>query len=160
MRRMNRFRMVTLVCGLVATAARLEAAPAAAGHAHAHPTAGPHGGALIELGKEDFHAELVHDHATDRVTIHVLDSSATRSVPIAAKQLVLNMRPDGKPRQFILVAEPQPGEVGGSASAFTAAGRELCRALDAPGVSGRLNVEIGGKVYVGKVGGHAHDHAH
>ncbi|NQV24291.1 MAG: hypothetical protein HQ518_07965 [Rhodopirellula sp.] len=29
---------------------------------HAHPTHGPHGGDLIELGNEEYHAELVHPH--------------------------------------------------------------------------------------------------
>lgn len=34
-------------------------------HAHAHPTEGPHGGDLIELGNEEYHAELVHSHDHD-----------------------------------------------------------------------------------------------
>ena len=29
---------------------------------HAHPSHGPHGGDLIELGNEEYHAELVHPH--------------------------------------------------------------------------------------------------
>ena len=32
---------------------------------HAHPSHGPHGGDLIELGNEEFHAELVHPHDHD-----------------------------------------------------------------------------------------------
>lgn len=32
---------------------------------HAHPTHGPHGGDLIELGNEEYHAELVHPHGHD-----------------------------------------------------------------------------------------------
>lgn len=32
---------------------------------HAHPTHGPHGGDLIELGNEEYHAELVHPHVHD-----------------------------------------------------------------------------------------------
>lgn len=159
MRFMHRVRMAALVCGLVAAAARLEAAPAA-GHAHAHPTEGPHKGALIELGKEDYHAELVHDDATETVTIYILDSSATKPVPITAKQLTLNMRVGGKPHQFLLAAQPQQGEDAGSASAFAASGKQVCQAIDAHGASGRLNVEIAGKVYVGKVSGHTHDHKH
>jgi len=159
MRFMKRFQVVALLCGLATVGARLEAAPAA-GHAHAHPTEGPHHGALIELGKEDYHAELVHEDATDTVTIYILDSSATKPVPIAAKQLTLNMRAGGKPQQFMLAAQPQQGEVAGSASAFAASGKQICQAIDAKGTSGRLNVEIGGKVYVGNVGGHSHNHNH
>lgn len=155
MRAKRLVQAVALACGLVAVGARLEAAPAA-GHAHAHPTEGPHRGTLIELGKEDYHAELVHDDATDTVTIHILDASAATSVPIAAPHVTLNMRIGGKPKRFLLAAQPQTGEAATSASAFTATDKELCRALDAPNASGRLNVEIGGKVYVGTVGGHSH----
>lgn len=32
---------------------------------HSHPTHGPHGGDLIELGNEEYHAELVHPHGHD-----------------------------------------------------------------------------------------------
>ena len=159
MRFMKRIQMVALVLGLAAVGVRVEAAPAA-GHAHAHPTEGPHKGALIELGKEDYHAELVHDDATDTVTIYILDASATKPVPIAAKQLTLNMRVDGRPQQFLLAAQPHHGEATGSASAFAASGKRICQALDSKAASGRLNVEIGGKVYVGNVGGHAHSHRH
>ncbi|MCE9629390.1 MAG: hypothetical protein K8S94_01540 [Planctomycetia bacterium] len=159
MRFMKRCQAVALMCGLAAVGARLEAAPAA-GHAHAHPTEGPHHGGLIELGKEDYHAELVHDDATDTVTIHILDSSATKPVPITAKQLTLNMRTAGKPQQFTLSAQPQKGDAAGSASAFATTSKEICRAIDGSGASGRLNVEIGGKIYVGKVGGHSHNHKH
>ena len=159
MRFTKQFEMVALMTWLAVIGSRLVAAPSA-GHAHAHPAEGPHHGTLIELGKEDYHAELVHDHATDTVTIYILDSSATKSVLIGAKQVTLNMRAGGKPQQFALAAEPQKGDAPGSASAFTAKSKELCRAIDEPGASGRLNVEIGGKIYVGKVGGHSHIHRH
>ncbi|MDA1165948.1 MAG: hypothetical protein O3B13_22860 [Planctomycetota bacterium] len=33
--------------------------------AHAHPSEGPHGGDLIELGNEEYHAELVHPEGHD-----------------------------------------------------------------------------------------------
>lgn len=127
---------------------------------HVHPTEGPHHGGLIELGKEDYHAELVHDDDTDTVTIHILDSSATKAVPISAKQLILNLRVNGKPRQFALPAQPQTGEAVGSTSVFAATDKELCTLLDSHGVFGRLNVDIGGKTYVGRVGGHSHAHKH
>jgi hypothetical protein len=152
--------LTTLAGGIVlAVAVGVTAAPAEGqGHAHAHPSAGPHQGTLIELGKEDYHAELVHDDKTDTVTIHVLDASATKAVAIPAKQLTLNVRAGGKPRQFVIKPVPQAGEPANSSSVFAVTDKELCRVLDAPGASGRLNVEIGGKVYVGKLGGHTHPH--
>ena len=41
---------------------------------HAHPTHGPHQGDLIELGNEEYHAELLHEE--DSVTIYILNGAA------------------------------------------------------------------------------------
>jgi hypothetical protein len=164
MRFVKQVRLAMLVCGMaVAGMAVMQAAPRAAhdhGHGHAHPTEGPHHGSLIDLGKEDYHAELVHDEKADTVTIYILDGAAVKAVPIPAKQITLNMRAAGKPQQFTLTATRQKDDPEGSASAFTATGKPLCQAMDAHGATGRLNVEIGGKMYVGKVGGHSHAHQH
>jgi len=155
----KQMQVVALVCGLAAGLPQAVAAPPA-GPAHAHPTEGPHLGALIELGKEDYHAELVHDEKTDTITVYILDATARKPVPITAKELMLNLKAGNKPYQFPLKACPQAGEPAGVASAFGATDKNLCKALDSHGVSGRLNVEIGGKVYVGKVAGHTHNHKH
>ena len=82
-----------------------------AGAAHVHPTEGPHHGALIELGKEEYHAELVHDDRAGFVTIYILDGAAKTAVPIQAKEVTLNLLVGGKPRQFRLAALAQPGDV-------------------------------------------------
>jgi hypothetical protein len=160
MRFMTRMRTAVLVCGIMAIGAGGVAAAPTADHAHAHPSEGPHHGSLIELGKEDYHAELVHDEKTDTVTIYILDGAAAKAVPIPARQVTLNLRVTGKPQQFTLPAARQEGDPEGSASAFTAASKPLGQALHAHGATGRLNVEIKGKVFVGKVGGHTHPHPH
>jgi hypothetical protein len=129
-------------------------------HAHAHPTEGPHHGSLIELGREDYHAELVHDHAAKSITIYMLDGSAAKAVAIDAKQLTLNLVVGGKPQQFQLAAQRQATDPEGKCSAFGSTGEAMCKALDAKGTTGRLNVEVAGKVFVGKLGGHAHPHPH
>jgi hypothetical protein len=130
------------------------------GHAHAHPTEGPHQGALIELGREDYHAELVHDDATNTVTIYILDGAAKDAVAIEAKQLTLNLLVGGKPQQFQLVSMPQSDDPEGRCSAFGCTSEPMCKAIDAKGTTGRLNVEVSGKRFVGKLGGHLHPHAH
>lgn len=130
------------------------------GHAHAHPTEGPHHGTLIELGKEDYHAELVHDDAANTVTIYILDGAAKDAVPIDAKQLTLNLLVGGKPQQFQLAASPQPADPEGRCSAFGCTSEPMCKALDAKGTTGRVNVEVSGKRFVGKLGGHTHHHPH
>ena len=132
----------------------------ASAHAHAHPTEGPHHGALIELGREDYHAELVHDDAANTVTIYMLDGAAKDAAPIDAKQLTINLLVGGKPQQFQLAAQPQSTDPEGTCSAFGCTSEPMCKALDAKGTTGRLNVEVSGKRFVGKLGGHAHNHAH
>ncbi len=130
-----------------------------AGHAgHDHPSEGPHGGELIDLGKDEYHAELVHDDATHTITIYVLDGSAKVAMPIEATEMALNLLVDGKPQQFKLPAKPASGDPAGKASCFAITDPALCNALDTPKTSGRLNLTIGGKSYVGKISAHAHNH--
>jgi len=100
----------------------------------------------------------VHDDTTDTVTIYILDAAAAKAVPITAKQLTLNVRAAGTAQQFPLAAQPQAADPAGSSSAFAATGKQLCKLLDAKGSSGRLNVEIAGKRYVGRVESHSHPH--
>jgi hypothetical protein len=67
---------------------------------HAHASAGPHGGSLIELGEEEYHAELVHDDASGIVTVYLLDSAAKTAVPIDATEVVINLKHEGRGEQF------------------------------------------------------------
>ncbi|HQZ69109.1 MAG TPA: hypothetical protein PLY87_28675, partial [Planctomycetaceae bacterium] len=60
------------------------------GHDHAHPSEGPHHGDLVELGNEEFHAEVVHGEAGS-VTVYILDSAAKVAVPIDATELTINV---------------------------------------------------------------------
>ncbi len=124
------------------------------GHDHDHASEGPHGGHLIELGGEEYHAELLHDDATGKVTVYILNGAAKEEVAIDAATMTLNMVVDGKPSQFSLSA------VGGSgqASQFEITDNALLEALDHEGATGRLNVTISGKPYVGKIEHHEHDH--
>lgn len=127
------------------------------GHKHAageHAETGPHGGHLIELGKEDYHAELTHDEAAHVVTIYILDGKAKDSVPIPAPEVTVNVAAGGAPKQFKLAAAPQAGE-SPMASCFRLKSEGLCEALDAPNANGRLAVTINGKQFIGNI---EHDH--
>jgi len=143
-----------------ASALAAQPKPQRIAHAHVHPTEGPHHGSLIELGREDYHAELVHDVAANTVTIYMLDGAAKDAMPIDAKQLTLNLLVGGKPQQYQLTAKPQSTDPEGRCSAFGCTNEAMCRALDAKGTTGRLNVEVLGKMFVGKLSGHAHNHTH
>jgi hypothetical protein len=130
-------------------------------HAHAHPEEGPHHGHLIELGDEEYHAELTHDEATHTITIYLLDKEAKNPVSIADSEITLNLAVDGKPVQAILAAQPQEADPAGQASRFSVTDEKALEALESPKATGRLNVTIEGKPYSGAVEHHEHgDHEH
>ena len=122
-----------------------------------HPEEGPHKGHLIELGKEEYHAEVTHDEATKTVTIYLLDGAAKKAVPIPAKEIVLNLVVNGKPTQAKLAATPLEGEPAGQSSRFSIVDEAVLEALEAPKTTGKLNVTIAGKPFVGNVEHHEHE---
>lgn len=124
---------------------------------HGHPSEGPHKGHLIELGKEEYHAELLHDDAAHRITVYLLDGAGKNAVSISEKELVVNAISGGKPVQFKLPATPHAGDPAGQASKFELVDHALCEALDDPKSKGRLNVTIGGKQYSGEMSHEEHD---
>ena len=124
---------------------------------HAHPSEGPHHGSLIELGNEDYHGELVHDHATGSVTIYLLDSAVKNAVPIEATELLVNLTHDGEAEQFKLAASPQPEDPSGKSSRFVTTDEHLGEDLDHEGTEAKLVVTINGKQYRGDIH-HDHDH--
>jgi len=138
------------------------------GHDHAghdHPSHGPHDGDLVELGKEEFHAEVVHNHDAGSVTVYILDSAAKKAVPIEAKQVVVNLKHEGKGEQFTLAASPDAGEAEGASSRFVSTDKEFAEELDHNHGDATLVVTIKGKQYRGKIshdheGHEGHDHKH
>ncbi len=124
---------------------------------HAHPSEGPHHGDLIELGNEEYHAEILHDEDAGTVTIYVLNGAATEQVPIAATNVTINVKHDGKPEQFMLAASPDTNDPQGKSSRFVSKDKELAHHLDEEGAEPRLVLSINGKSYRGTI---AHDHDH
>lgn len=121
---------------------------------HGHPEHGPHGGELVELGKEAFHAELVHGDGG--IAMYVLDGSATKQVAIASEKLVISLKHDDKVGSFDLAASPDANDPAGQSSRFTSTDPKLDELLDA-GAEGAVVIQIEGKSYTGKI---AHDHDH
>jgi hypothetical protein len=127
-------------------------------HGHDHPAEGPHHGDLVELGNEDYHAEVVHGEG-DAVTVYILDGSAKNVVPIDATDVVLNVTHDGKPEQVRLPAMPEASDGQGKSSRFSVVNAQLASRLDDEKSSAKLVVTIAGKQYTGKVE-HHHGHEH
>jgi major membrane immunogen (membrane-anchored lipoprotein) len=129
------------------------------GHDHGHASEGPHHGDLVELGDEEYHAEVVH--STDEVAVYLLGPDAKTAVPIEATELVVNLVRDGKPAQVQLTAAPDKGDPTGRSSRFVSQDAALAQHLDEKGAHARLSVTIAGKHFSGKiVHDHQHDHGH
>ncbi len=127
-------------------------------HEHEH---GPHDGHLVELGEEEFHAEVVFDAAAKKVVVYILGSDPHKAHPIDQKEVALNLVIDGKSAQYQAVAVPQKGEPEGKSSRFELAGNEQISAHvhDIEELKGRIAVTIEGKQYSGELS-HDHDHGH
>lgn len=130
---------------------------------HAHPTVGPHKGSLVELGAEEYHAEVTHDDKSATVTIYLLGSDAKTAVSSESKEVLVNVKLHGKPLQLKLKAMPVAGDKAGTSSRFGGVSKDLIHALDHADSVPQMRVTIAGKTYIGKIAathGHDHDHDH
>ena len=132
------------------------------GAAHAHPTEGPHDGHLIELGNEEYHAELLHDESTNTVTVYLLDAAGKQPVAIPQSEILLQLFQEGQFVKYPLKAIPGPAGADGAALQFHIVDAGLCDSLShEEEISGRLQVMIDGKPYTGTVEHRSHgDHDH
>lgn len=131
------------------------------GHDHegGHPTKGPRGGALVELGNEELHAELLHDDEAGTVTVFMLDNEARRYVQVTATELVIQIRHENQAEQFRLKAKPQKGDRAGLTSCFAIRNPRLVQFLDDHHTEARMGIKIGERSFVGRIA-HVHDHEH
>jgi len=125
-------------------------------HEHA---SGPNGGHLIELGEEEYHAEVVMDEAAHTLTVYLLGSDAKTAQPIADSAVTLNLDVAGATTEFTLSAASSEGDPEGQASRF-----QLSEGLpetihDAEDLHGSVSVSINGQAYTGAIE-HDHDHGH
>jgi hypothetical protein len=127
----------------------------AAAEEHAHPTAGPHGGDLIELGAEEYHAELLHE--TEAV-VYLLDGAAKSAVAIDSPDVVINVTHDGASEQFKLAASREATDPAGKSSKFSSNDVELVSDLREGHADVQLVVTVNGTPYRGALE-HDHDHA-
>lgn len=124
---------------------------------HAHPTHGPHGGSLIELGLHEYHGEMVLDEGAHKVTIYLLDADAKG--PVSAEgEVVINATVGGEPQQYPLTPVTTD-QAAPANSAFEVTDQSLVEALHDHDANPRLKVSINQKQYVGDIT-HDHDHDH
>ena len=134
---------------------------------HEHPTEGPNGGHLIELGNEEYHAELLHDENTHTVTIHLLDGAGKQPVAVPLPEVTVQLHQDGQFVKYALKAVQGQGGAADTASQFETVDAALCDALcHEDKLRGRLQLTIQGKPYTGAIehsshgdaGHEGHDH--
>ena len=125
---------------------------------HAHGEKGPHGGSIVELGKEEFHAEIVLDHDAHTLRVFVLAKDAKTAHPTSATEVVVAI--EGKDA-VTLKAAPQEGDGEGKSSRFELVDEKLVDAiLDAKFLHGDLRIAIGDKPFSGHIDMHLDDVQH
>lgn len=133
------------------------------GHAHSHDHGhghGPHEGDLIELGEEEFHAEVVFDEENNKVILYLLGPDAKAAVATDAKEISLEMPGKDAAVTHALTAAPQEGDGEGKSSRFEIKSEELIEAFHHdPKTVGKFKVSLGGKEFTGEIK-HDHDHEH
>ncbi len=130
---------------------------------HDHPKEGPHGGHLIELGDEEYHAELLHNEKKHTVTVYLLDGPAKQAVAIPTTEITIQLFENGQFVKYTLKAVRQPEDPADAASRFEITDAALCDAMSHENKTrGRLQLTIKGKPYTGTIqhtshGQHDHD---
>jgi hypothetical protein len=135
-----------------------DTAPDGDAHGHSHPSAGPHGGSLIELGNQAYHAEILHDESDDRITIYLLDSTAKTPVAISAPDLTINVKREAGGVQFLVTAAPDTDDAEGTSSRFEITDAALMADIESD-TPAQLVVKIEDAQYRGDIE-HTHDHEH
>lgn len=127
---------------------------------HDHGAKGPHGGSLVELGAEQYHAEVVLDHDAHALRVFLLGPDAKTAAPVAATELAI--APEGK-NAWSLKAVPQEGDGDGKSSRFELIDDGVVHdLLDAKFLHGDLRITIGDTPFSGHIDMHLdevdHDH--
>ena len=113
--------------------------------AHLHYGAGPHGGTVLELGGDDFHAELVFDHDSHAIRVFLYGGDAKTPLPSKAPHATLVLDKD---KSITLRSLPLEGESNGMSSRFELVDENLVHEILEKGfLHGDLEVEIDGKPF-------------
>ncbi len=128
-------------------------------HAHAHVHLGPHEGRLVEVGDEEYHLEWVHDDATGKLTLYVIDAAAKTNVPIAAAEIEINVKIGDGVNTYKLKAVNPTGDPAKTAQ-FETVDKALVEGLKAAGEAAEVksSLEITGKLYHVEFKNENHEH--
>jgi len=146
--------MLTACGGKDKWAAAAAAAKEDKKHNHDHSASGaPHGGHIVELGNEEYHAEWLHDNKTGLITVFLIDSEMKRDVRSESSHILITTQvKDKKPREYKLPAVNKRGNPPLS-NKYELTDKVLLEAMKFAGhaVNVKLQVTIKGKSYVAAV---------
>jgi hypothetical protein len=143
---------------LVGCGARTDVKPPAKAHEHAHPNEGPHGGALIEWGAEEFHAEFTVDHDKKEATIYILDETCKKAPNVKPEDItevkltIKNVTPP-----VTIDLKHDAGKSDEKGIAFTGGHEKLGTVME---FKGEVSGKVSGTPYVGDFEEKEHDHEH
>lgn len=146
-------------------------------HHHSHGEKGPHNGALVAIGDDAAHLEVVLDAESGKVTVYVLDGEAKNPIPLKADKLEIaftkehdheEAEGDKKPAGdelpdtgTLTLAAVDPG-ADGTTSVFAGESAALKGADEFDAVL--TSISVGGKEYANVKfnypDGNEHDHHH
>jgi hypothetical protein len=88
------------------------------GDAHGHKP-GAHGGTIVEVGRDNYHAEAIFEKA-GVVRLYMLGKDEARVLEVESQELTAFAKPDGgtESATFTFKAQPQPGDAAGKTSQF------------------------------------------
>jgi hypothetical protein len=122
-------------------------------HGHGHEHHAPHGGAVVVLGGEAYHLELVHDAEAGTLKAFVLDGEMENFIRIAAAEFDVKAKAKGETEARVLtfraISDAATGERVGDTATFEASSEWLRTAREFEGVVEMLT--IGGSEFRGVV---------
>ncbi len=98
---------------------------------HSHPHEPPHGGAVVVLGDEEYHLEVLADAEEGWLRVYVLDGHMDTFIRLPVPHVDLVIRTDGQEQPLRLTAVRRPGEeTGPSETALFEARADWLKGLD------------------------------
>ena len=121
---------------------------------HDHSSLGPHGGHILELGNEDYHAEWRFDNDSGKVTIYLLDSAVKKAVTTTATSVSVQVTHGDNVSDYELPAINQSEDDPPTTSEFELVDTVMLELLKGVGhgIDASLKVVIGDKEYTGAFG--------
>ena len=129
-------------------------------HDHDHGALGPHGGHVLVLGDEQYHAEWTHEDKSGDIVIYLLDQEIQEDVTTTAELITITTTIRDESQTYELAADNQNEEDPPRASRFKATNPNLLTALKqaGSGVKAQMQVIIDGSFFRGTFEKHEHDH--